>query len=270
MARRRTPDWTPPRRTARRFALAGAGVGLLAALVAFAPAAWLASAVADATDDRLLLADARGSVWSGSAVPVLTAGAGSRDASTLPGRLSWSIGLDGLALGLRARQDCCINGELRLRIQPGIGRTTVTLLPSAGAIGQWPAAWLSGLGTPFNTLRLAGSVSLASGGLVAEGAAGRWQLKGDATLSFIGVSSRLSTIERLGSYRLVLSGGDVARIALTTQDGPLLLSGSGEWAASGLRFRGEARAAPGSETALNNLLNLIGRRQGTLSVLSIG
>ena len=37
-----------------------------------------------------------------------------------------------------------------------------------------------------------------------------------------------------------------------------------------LRFRGEAQAAPGSETALNNLLNIIGRRQGARSVITIG
>ena len=36
------------------------------------------------------------------------------------------------------------------------------------------------------------------------------------------------------------------------------------------RFRGEARADTGAEGALNNLLNVIGRRQGAISLLSIG
>ena len=36
------------------------------------------------------------------------------------------------------------------------------------------------------------------------------------------------------------------------------------------RFRGEATAEPGSESALNNLLNIIGKRQGASSVISIG
>jgi general secretion pathway protein N len=37
-----------------------------------------------------------------------------------------------------------------------------------------------------------------------------------------------------------------------------------------LKFTGEARAAPGFEPALNNLLNIIGRRNGAASVISIG
>jgi general secretion pathway protein N len=37
-----------------------------------------------------------------------------------------------------------------------------------------------------------------------------------------------------------------------------------------VRFRGEAVAAPGDEPALNNLLNIIGRRNGARSVISIG
>ena len=67
--------------------------------------------------------------------------------------------------------------------------------------------------------------------------------------------------------------GGSAALNLATLQGPLLLSGQGQWGgASGaaLRFRGEARAEPGAESALNNLLNVIGRRQGALSVLTIG
>jgi len=258
----------------KRLAIAGALLGGMLALLVFAPAAWLASALASATDQRLLLADARGSVWSGSAVPVLTGGPGSRDASALPGRLHWSIGLDGLAFGLRARQDCCINGELRLRVEPRFGGLKVTLPASSGAVGQWPAGWLTGLGLPFNTLQLGGWLSLSSGGLVAESVQGRWLLAGNAALTMNALSSRVSTLESLGSYRLALSGDAgaqrPAQVLLSTTNGPLQLAGSGEFGGTGLRFRGEARAAPGAETALNNLLNIIGRRQGTLAVISIG
>jgi len=251
-------------------ALAGALLGAVVALVVFAPAAWLADALASATGERVLLADARGSVWSGSAVPVLTGGAGSHDASALPGRLQWTLGLDGLALGVRARQACCIEGELRLRVEPGWNGVRITLPASTGAVGHWPAAWLAGLGTPFNTLQLGGTLSLASGGFVAESSAGRWRFSGEAALTIAGLSSRVSTLDTLGSYRLRIDGGEVAHVALETLDGALRLAGSGQWSASGLRFRGEARAAPGFEAGLNNLLNLIGRRQGTMAVLSIG
>lgn len=258
-------------RVGLRLAIAGAALGSVVALAAFAPAAWMASALQSASDGRLLLADARGTVWSGSAVPVLTGGPGSRDASALPGRLAWTLGLDGLgAFGLSARHACCINGTLRLRLEPGLGSWKVSLPASDDAIGQWPAGWLVGLGTPFNTLRLGGWLVLHSGGLVAESAAGRWRLNGSAVLELSGASSSLSTLDTLGSYRLTLDGGDVARLTLDSDDGPLLLAGSGEWTTGGLRFRGTARAEPGAEAALDNLLNIIGRRQGAQALLSIG
>ncbi len=257
-----------------RWAVAGAGLGAAAALLAFAPAAWLAGAVARATDERVLLADARGTVWSGSAVVVLTGGAGSRDASALPGRLHWTLSPEGAALGLHARQACCINGELHLRVQPGFDRLRVELPPAPGVIGQWPASWLVGLGTPWNTLQPSGALLLSSPGLSLEQAGGRWALTGQAQLELAAMASRVSTLAVLGSYRLVVSGdaarGDTASLSLSTASGALQLSGQGQWAGSRLHFTGQASAAEGSEAVLGNLLNIIGRRQGALSVISIG
>jgi general secretion pathway protein N len=37
-----------------------------------------------------------------------------------------------------------------------------------------------------------------------------------------------------------------------------------------LAFRGEAQAAPGAEAELNNLLNVLGRRNGAISQLALG
>jgi general secretion pathway protein N len=97
---------------------------------------------------------------------------------------------------------------------------------------------------------------------------------GEASLDLAGASSRVATLDTLGSYRLTLRGdaasGDAASLTLVTIDGALRLSGQGQWTANGLRFRGEAQAADGSEAALNNLLNIIGRRQGARSIISIG
>ncbi len=75
----------------RRWSIAGLLIGLAAALVLFAPASWLARALASATSDHLLITDTRGSIWSGSGVVVLTGGTGSRDAAALPGRLQWRM-----------------------------------------------------------------------------------------------------------------------------------------------------------------------------------
>lgn len=75
--------WVAQARASRRWAVVGAVVGATVALVAFAPAHWLAQAVASATQQRVLLANAQGTVWSGDAVLILGAGAGSRDARSL-------------------------------------------------------------------------------------------------------------------------------------------------------------------------------------------
>lgn len=266
--------WARTRAAVARWGWAGLACGALLGVVVFAPAAWLAQAVDSGSSGRLLLADPRGTVWNGSAVPVLTGGPDSQSAALLPGRLNWSVGLRAAALELRLRQPCCMSQDMVLLLRPGLGRMLVQLLPGTGSLGEWPAAWLTGLGAPWNTLQLGGSLRLASSGLSLESASGRWRIAGQADLDMSNISSRVSTLERLGSYRLHVdgkgAGGESTGITLSTLDGALLLSGNGQWTDSHLRFRGEARAAPGFESALNNLLNIIGRRQGALSILSIG
>jgi general secretion pathway protein N len=237
----------------------------------FAPATWLAHAVASTSEQRVLLADARGSIWNGSAVPVFSGGPESRDAALLPGRLQWSLGLRAWAFELRLRQECCMAGDVVLQIRPGLGSVAAQLMPGGAGLGEWPAALLTGLGAPWNTLQPGGSLRLTSPGLTVEVARGRWRISGQADLELNNLSSRLSTLERLGSYRLHLDGSTpTPTLMLSTVEGALLLNGSGQWTDSHLRFRGEARAAPGFEPALDNLLNILGRRQGALSILSIG
>lgn len=267
--------WQRTRTSARRWSAIGALFGAGLALVAFIPAGWLASAVASASGQQVLLTDARGTLWRGSALPVLTGGAGSRDAAALPDRLEWRLGLSGLTPELRLSQACCLRGAVRVLVSPGWGRIRVTVLPDQGTtIGQWPAALLTGLGTPWNTMQMGGTLRLTSPGMTIESVQGRIRFAGDAALDIAHASSRVSTLDTLGSYRLSVhgdpAGNDAATLQLITVDGALRLSGSGQWTGSGLHFRGEATAAEGSESALNNLLNIIGRRQGARSVISIG
>lgn len=281
-----------PPRTAERgggaarrggWAVAGALLGGTIALVAFAPAAWLADAVANASNGRLLLAEAEGSLWRGSALPVLTGGPGSQDAAVLPSRLDWSLSPFLGGLRLRLAQGCCIEPGLEIEWRPGWNAMRLVVRPSVGGggVGHWPAAWLEGLGAPWNTLRPGGQLRLSTDGLTLEQRGGAWQVHGRADLDWLQASSRLSTLDALGSYRISLTGTPPegadgtrpnARLTLTlrTLDGALQLSGSGQWSDRGLKFSGDARAAPGFEPALNNLLNIIGRRNGATSVISIG
>lgn len=264
------------------WAAAGACAGAAVAALSWAPAAWLAEGVAGATDGRLVLADARGTVWTGSATVVLTGGAGSSAASALPGRLSWKLRPRPGGLELRARQDCCLSGEQRVRLGVGLDGYRVRLLPPRNvpdaapiAVGQVPATVLGGLGAPWNTLDLGGLLRVTVQGLQLGVTQGRLSIAGRAELRVEGLSSKLSSLPVLGDYRLVVdapaTGAGTATLTLDTLRGPLQLDGQGQLGgASPLRFRGLARAQPGSESSLNNLLNVIGRRTGPVSNLSIG
>ncbi|MBV8037311.1 type II secretion system protein N [Roseateles sp.] len=265
--------------TPRRWSLLGGLVGVICALIAFAPASWLARALASATGEHLLIVDTRGSVWNGSGVLVLTGGAGSRDAAALPGRLHWRMApkLQAWSLGLQlaARQDCCINGELLLDIKPGLGHMEVGVGTKADWLARLPADLLAGLGTPWNTLQLGGSLRLSARELRLEWAQGRWRQLGELQLELLNLSSRVSTVAPLGSYRFTVTADPanpgLSLLHLSTLEGALQLSGAGTLSSGGKsRFVGEAGAAPGREEALNNLLNIIGRRQGARSVLTIG
>ncbi len=249
------------------WAVAGVLLGVVVALVVFAPARWLGDRVARATDGRVLLQDARGTVWNGSARLVLTGGAGSTDAVALPSRLAWRLrpALRGAHLALQA--DCCTPAPIAMEWRPGWGRASLHV---ADGRSQWPAALLSGLGTPWNTLQLEGDMGLSTQGLSLQWAEGRLAVAGRAELLAQRVASRVSTLRPLGDYRLVLAGGAVPGLHLATLDGALQLSGNGQWVGSRLRFSGEARAAPDREAALANLLNIIGRRNGDRSIISIG
>ena len=288
---------------ATRWALTGALLGALVAAVVFAPARWVAWALLQASQGRVVLGHAQGTVWSGQARVTLTGGPGSRDALTLPGQLSWKLngsgGWDGLAARLSLRHPDLMPAPLVLRLQPGLGPWSLSLAegtapgnpegPSgaksgaasgatsgatSGAAVLWPAAWLTALGTPWNTLQPSGLLRLSSPGFTLQMAPGGLRLQGSLVLEATDIASRLSTLPRLGSYRVVVAGtgagNEAATLQLNTLDGALLLSGSGQWTGARLRLRGEARAAPGQEAALQNLLNLIGTRDGARSILSIG
>ena len=256
-----------PRQAPWPWGVGGAVLGALLALVIFAPAGWLAAAVARASGGHVVLADARGTLWDGSARLVLTGGSGSNDAAALPGRVSWELHPRWNGAQAAVRSECCTTRPIDVRALLHAGGFEVRI---GDGHSEWPAGVLAGLGTPWNTLQLEGEVRLTTRGLSVEWAAGRPVVAGRAELVALRVASRLSTLRPVGSYRITLQGGTPARLQLETLDGSLQLSGAGQWVGSRLRFRGEATATPERESALANLLNIIGRRSGTRSLISIG
>jgi general secretion pathway protein N len=211
------------------------GGALLAGLLA-APATWLASAVGSLSEERVLLADADGFWWRGSAWLAVTP----RDAAplTLPGRFSWTF--DPLRAGFR------IHGA------PWVTQPFVAYWRGHGELTpgslQLPAAVLQGFGPPLTTLRPRGELKVA------------WQSASQVTVDWVNAASPLSPLPRLGDYRLDWNQG---RATLTTLRGPLHLEGV---AAAGQRFSGTARSDPEAAGQLSGLLNLLGPvRNGTTS-----
>lgn len=249
------------------WAFSGLLLGLLLALVLFAPARWLASGLNRASAGRVMLDDSRGTVWNGSARLLLTGGAGSNDAAALPGRLDWRIrpGWDGVSAELNAA--CCTAQPLVLQGQLRWGGARLRV---GDQRSQWPAAVLAGLGTPWNTLQIDGDLVLSTQALSVEWVEGRLAMAGSAELTALRLSSRLSTLKPMGSYRITLNGGSTSTLRLETLEGALQLAGNGQWVGSRLRFSGTASAAPDREAALSNLLNIIGRRSGARSIITIG
>ena len=75
---------------------------------------------------------------------------------------------------------------------------------------------------------------------------------------------------KLGNYRFRLVGESQAlRIDLTTLSGRLQFNGSGEIAARGLRFKGEAAATGPNAATLGAMLNTLGRRSATPGIYLI-
>ncbi len=251
-----------------RWAALGALLGALLATAVWAPARWLADGLHSATGGQVQLRDARGTVWNGSAAVVLASGAGGEDRMALPGRMHWQLRPAWLGVRGQLELACCTQGPLGFSAGPA-GAGGLRLAWDDGR-SRWPAAMLTGLGAPWNTLKLDGLLDLQTRGFVLRWSQGQLAMDGRAVLDAAGLSSSLSTLRPMGSYRLVLDGGPSPSLLLTTTDGALRLSGSGRWTGRAMRFGGEASAAPGSEDALANLLNIMGRREGARSIINLG
>lgn len=270
--------------------LLGLGLGLLA----YAPARWLAAGLSHASDGRLQLPNASGTVWSGRADVLLSAGPGSRDRSALEQGLWWRLRPSwqaGPALAWQIGLPCCsahpLSGVLQIGRAGGAanGAPTGGLAPTlhlAAHRSELPVALLAGLGAPWNSLGLHGRLQLHTDGLRLHRSAGGWQLHGSLQLQALDLASALSTLRPLGSYQLHIEAHAPAQasaasepvtalqLSLSTLSGPLQLSGTGSLSGGRVQFRGIAQTEPQYLGALSNLLNIMGQRDGLRSHLRLG
>jgi general secretion pathway protein N len=245
---------------------------LVVTVLIVAPAQWLAGVVQSATNGRVELAEARGSLWNGSAVVVLASSAepGAARAS-LPERLSWQLSPWPLLIGqldLTLAHPSALTQPLAIRA-PLLGGTT-----SLGATTvKVPASLLVGLGAPWNTLRPGGILSLSWDRLQLE----RGRLSGgNLYAEWQYASSALTPVSPMGHYRLKTNGiWPGTQLELLTISGPLELRGNGTIPEGGrLRFTGRAQALPGTDPGvkaqLTGLISLLGRRDGEGALLNFG
>lgn len=254
-----------------RWAILGSVLGLLVATAVFAPAAWLGSALALTSQGRVVLNEPSGTVWNGSGQLLLSGGLGSRDATTLPGRVHWRLKpTPTLKFRILIDADCCTVQNINVLLMPRLSGFAADIQPSQST---WPATLLTGLGAPFNTIDLQASLKLNTQLLRLEWLNKQLKLEGRANLDVIDASTRLSTLRPVGSYRLSIEGGQggaLPSLKLETLSGSLLLTGSGQWNRNRWLFNGEASAAPGFEAVLNNFLDILGRRVGPRSIITVG
>ena len=256
---------------ARPGVILGTLCGVLGAGVLFAPARWLADAVEHVSHGQVQWRNVQGSIWDGQADVVLTGGGGSRTEAALPRGLQWRLRpgwQGGPALHWYLRAPCCTPDGLSGTF---VAHTTGWTLDVAPHQSHWPATWLTGLGTPWNTVRLEGQLRLQTPGLGWRWSSGGLRASGEATVEALDLSSTLSTLRPLGSYRLHIGlQGNSPSLRLSTLRGDLQLTGQAEWTGGRFRFRGLAEANPQRLGALSNLLNILGRRDGPRAHMSLG
>lgn len=236
------------------------GTATILTLGAMLPAAWLAPQLTRATHGYVNLVAPEGSLWQGSATLLLAAGADQSASTLLPGRLNWHMRFWPLFLG---RMEIRLQHTQAMPEPVTFIATTRSARLSAGSMTV-PTALLTGLGAPFNTLDLQGNARLDW----SDWRAFEQVVYGQLTITVTDLTSRISQIKPLGTYRAVLQAqGSQSTLALTTVKGPLMLTGQGVFEGGAISFRGNASAAPDQQASLAGLLNLLGRPAGDGSAI---
>jgi general secretion pathway protein N len=231
-----------------------AAVAVVLTVAVRAPAAWVGDWLQ--SHGRLRLVDARGTVWSGSALLGMNDG---RQIMLVPGRVSWSMGWGQIASG-RITADVS-HPALAAPLAVSLSGKSFALKSGQAEL---PAAMLTVLGVPFNTVRPGGvlAVSWTDVEIRERG------LAGDVRIDWRDAQSALSPVAPLGSYRLEIAGqGEAARLRLDTLRGPLRLQGTGTLKGGRLSFKGLASAEPDMRQALSGLIGLLGPRSGDDAIL---
>lgn len=242
-------------------------VAVVLTVIAFCPAAWMASLLEKQTAGRLTLGDAQGTLWHGSAFIGGAPSGNDPVTPLLPGRFTWRLS----PMVLLGQVDLELENPAALSQPVRITGTWSQWLVSPAAVSL-PAERLAGLGAPLNTIRPSGQMRLSWTPLQLARQGNAVMLNGTMTLQMDDIASRLSPIKPLGAYQMIIDWrGAQAQLVLKTIKGPMLLSGTGSIVNGRFRFSGKAEAEEGQEERLANLLSLLGqrRREGDKNVIAL-
>lgn len=224
---------------------------LLGSLLWQAPATLLDQVAQHYSQKKVLLAEASGSVWHGTATPVVITSEGTQ--LKLP-KISWQ--LDWLAL---------FSGKPTLLLR-NLSQTDD--MPMSLVLNQkqlqlhhinlpLPAQALSELSPHLKPIQLGGELVLQSELLSLS----QTEITGQATILWSKASSGLTNVSPLGNYKINVNGsGQQLNIQLSTVDGALILNGGGQLNNGKLNFNGTAQAHPDEQERLKELLQYLGPR----------
>lgn len=219
-------------------------------LLATAPASLLNTVIHRISHEKLMLANCQGTIWHGSATPLLLTG---KNTNLALHTLQWSI-----------RPQALLHGQLYAEmtwdnLQPGAtmrltaNRHAITLI---NLLLPLPAEIIGELSPYLKPAQFSGNLLIESPQLSFTNN----QLQGSATARWNQVGSALSAINPLGNYQVDIQADQHGLSALlTTHNGTLLLDGQGNWSPTQkFHFNGTARAAPESQAMLSELLHHLG------------
>lgn len=271
------PSWFGPWSTGRIVLWVVLGLLVsLATVLALAPASMLDWGLKTATQGRVRLADASGSVWRGQGkvvlVDIVALKARERDKPDavlplpgvlIPGTIRWQVQALPLLIGrvhLLARHDS-MNQPLE------VTGTFASPRFSGGSL-QLPDVSLSRLGSPWSTVQPTASLALSWQPFeIVDG-----QARAQATIELKDVASALTPVRPLGAYRLDIDARQKdTTLKMSSLEGPLRLSGDGIFnPGRGLHFTAWAEVDEAERLKLQPLVRLLGRQDGTRTMIKIG
>ena len=225
-------------------------LGFLTAFLLFLPADVLNQALKKASDNRISLVAVSGTVWRGSAQIAIFDG---QTKMALPGRLVWNTHWLPVASG--GLPDISVSHPIMpelLQISWQENRWRIS-----GNQLRFPASWLVATGTPWNTIKPAGNVSIVWTDIFSDSA---FTLK----IQWQDAQSALSVVKPLGHYEVLatVEKQGTLRADLSTLSGDLKLEGRAAWSATdGFSFKGYATPSPSQQVALTGLLSQMGRQE---------